>query len=180
MFSLLCLTLLWDILWIYQRPPPFKCCYWGSHIQRGVLSLSSKTLQKISTSRVFWAIWWTMSIWINKHRTWIWYLRKRAPDIRFSNQCHVWIIILIPGALLCHLEMVLLCHLWRTATRCSSVQIVLWPMGAWEHDGLWWIMTRLMWTMLPLTTFVWNQMKGAWNGASVRNRFWRSNSKKYL
>ena len=73
MFSLLCfLTLLWDILWISQRPPPFKCCYWGSHIQRGVLSLSSKTLQKISTSRVFWAIWWTMSIWIDKHRTWIW------------------------------------------------------------------------------------------------------------
>ena len=73
MFSLpCCLTLLWDILWISQRPPPFKCCYWGSHIQRGVLSLSSKSLQKISTSRVFWAIWWTMSIWINKHRNWIW------------------------------------------------------------------------------------------------------------
>ena len=47
-----CLTLLWDILWISQIPPPFNCCYWGSHVQRGVLSLSSKTLQKISTSRV--------------------------------------------------------------------------------------------------------------------------------
>ena len=54
--------------------------------------------------------------------------------------CHVWIIIFIPGVLLCHLEMVLLCHLWRT----NHDSLFLGTNRSVTHGsmGAWWIMVN--------------------------------------